>query len=54
MPNGSSQDFKVYWDSLEKTRQASYDIEASNLVADSVWTANTVDVLAKLSGGTLH
>ncbi|KAG2029412.1 hypothetical protein BDR03DRAFT_987771 [Suillus americanus] len=47
MPNGFSQDFKVYWDSLEKTRQASYDIEASNLVAD-------IDVLAKFFGGTLH
>ncbi|KAG1788450.1 uncharacterized protein HD556DRAFT_1312040 [Suillus plorans] len=54
MPNRSSQDFKVYWDSLEKTRQASYDIEASSLVADSVWTVNTVDILAKFSSGTLH
>ncbi|KAG1870296.1 hypothetical protein F4604DRAFT_1926507 [Suillus subluteus] len=54
MPNGSSQEFKVYWDSLEKTRQANYDIEASNLVADCVWTANTVEVLTKFSSGTLH
>ncbi|KAG1836853.1 hypothetical protein F4604DRAFT_1910128 [Suillus subluteus] len=35
MPNGSSQEFKVYWDSLEKTRQANYDIEASNLSKSS-------------------
>ncbi|KAG2124571.1 hypothetical protein BD769DRAFT_1467786 [Suillus cothurnatus] len=54
MPNGSSQEFKVYWDSLEKTRQANYDIEASNLVAGCIWTANTVEVLAKFSSGTLH
>ncbi|KIK43072.1 hypothetical protein CY34DRAFT_804242 [Suillus luteus UH-Slu-Lm8-n1] len=36
MPNGSSQDFKVYRDSLEKTHQASYDIKASNLVSTNL------------------
>ncbi|KAG1861346.1 hypothetical protein C8R48DRAFT_762332 [Suillus tomentosus] len=54
MLDGSLPEFKACLDSLKKTRQASSDIEASNLVADSVWTANTVDVLAKFSGGTLH
>ncbi|KAG1874094.1 hypothetical protein C8R48DRAFT_759745 [Suillus tomentosus] len=42
----------IFFDS--SYRVLSSDIEASNLVADSVWTANTVDVLAKFSGGTLH
>ncbi|KAG2349866.1 hypothetical protein BDR05DRAFT_994843 [Suillus weaverae] len=54
MLNRSSQDFKVYWDSLEKTCQANYNIEALNLVADCVWTVNTVDILTKFSGGMLH
>ncbi|KAG1869750.1 hypothetical protein C8R48DRAFT_670991 [Suillus tomentosus] len=54
MSNGSSQEFKVYWDSLKKKCQANYNIEASNLVAGCIWTANTVEVLAKFSSGTLH
>ncbi|KAG1895749.1 uncharacterized protein F5891DRAFT_1193753 [Suillus fuscotomentosus] len=50
MPNCSLPEFKTYWDSLEKTRRGNYNIEASNLIGDRVWT----EVLTKFFSGTLH
>ncbi|KAG2046770.1 hypothetical protein BDR06DRAFT_1025337 [Suillus hirtellus] len=44
-PNGYSQDFKLYWDSLGKDRQKKYETDAKKLISDGIWTGNTVEVI---------
>ncbi|KAG1787101.1 uncharacterized protein HD556DRAFT_1449156 [Suillus plorans] len=52
--NGSSANFRIYWSGLTKEKQVAYESDALKLVKDDIWNGNTVDIISKISSGTLH
>ncbi|KAG1908657.1 uncharacterized protein F5891DRAFT_1180190 [Suillus fuscotomentosus] len=52
--NGSSANFRIYWSDLMKEKQLAYDPDALKLVKDNIWNGNTVDIINKISSGSLY
>ncbi|KAG1822725.1 uncharacterized protein BJ212DRAFT_1296703 [Suillus subaureus] len=66
-PNGSSANFRIYWSGLTKEKQLAYETDMLKLVTnltkcalilmqvkDDIWNSNTVDIISKISSGTLY
>ncbi|KAG2739213.1 hypothetical protein P692DRAFT_20882127, partial [Suillus brevipes Sb2] len=53
-PNGSSANFRIYWSGLMKEKQLAYETDALKLVKEDIWNGNTVDIISKISSGTLY
>ncbi|KAG1899656.1 uncharacterized protein F5891DRAFT_1189467 [Suillus fuscotomentosus] len=52
--NGSSANFRIYWSGLMKEKQLDYDPDALKLVKDNIWNGNAVDIISKISSGSLY
>ncbi|KAG1896618.1 uncharacterized protein F5891DRAFT_1246729 [Suillus fuscotomentosus] len=53
--NGSSANFRIYWSGLMKEKQLAYDpADTLKLVKDNIWNGNTVDIINKISSGSLY
>ncbi|KAG1727847.1 hypothetical protein EDD22DRAFT_930709 [Suillus occidentalis] len=53
-PNGTSGDFKTYWNALSKDSQQNYESEAAALVKDGTWTGNATSTINKFVDGPIH
>ncbi|KAG2359123.1 hypothetical protein BDR07DRAFT_1488634 [Suillus spraguei] len=53
-PNGTSGDFRLYWNALSKDSQLNYEREAAALVNDGTWTGNAASTINKLVDGPTY
>ncbi|KAG1844300.1 hypothetical protein C8R48DRAFT_736029 [Suillus tomentosus] len=49
--DGTTAEFRIYWDALDTQQRNSYESEAVQLVSSNVWVKNTVGAVVD---GTLH